>query len=367
MNLKLLKSITRVIGPSRQQLPFLENILIDKDYLYLSNLSTVVRVPHHYMFTDGSGPVCMNAAHFIELIGRIEAPWRMGVDASGDEGKVHFDFPGGAASFKQERAQDFKDKTIIPEMPDDTNKTRYMFDIDGRDIRFMNILKEFTADDELRPVMSCVALDDDSLVASDAHMLYYRKIVRRHEEVVLFKKDVIRLMVLSGGNTFKLYTVGAWYCLISEDMVIFSAIEDKEKDVSLDWYRSGTKYPAWRKVLPECSCSVIIPVREMISALESVTPFASLCSNMVKCVITGSTIQLFGKDDDFDCSMVKSVNIFNPGSHAIEFGMKIKFLVKILKVLADEGYPQVSMAFSDSNHAFLFAGHALIMPMMIND
>jgi DNA polymerase III sliding clamp (beta) subunit (PCNA family) len=347
MKIKTLKSIRSILNPARATLPILECFYIDRDYLYFSNLEIFIRVKHHFPVKEDSQPIVVRSDHFLSRVQHIRAPYFI----SCNEGKITFEHGAQKTVMNCENTNDYPLKYITEEPSDENKRTEYCT-ISAREVSIMNTALAFIADDNLRPVMECVCLSKDYIVASDAHKLYYRKITELTKEDILFDRRAIKLMMLFPGRSYKVSKFKSNYRAESDDVTV--------------WWRSDTQnYPNWKSVITPKEHDVTIPVKETIEAMDSIHFAVNQASGQVIFKIKGNIMELSGSNMDYDISASESVNIIN-SDNEIEFAFKLTFLREILKVLSDEGYAQVKMGFSDNTKSFVFEDQILLMPMMIN-
>ncbi len=352
MNIKKLKSIKSICGSNKMGLPILDCFLVDPQYLYFSRLQFSIRVKHYFPFKEGSPAIVVNANNFIARVSTIKAPYHINSD---DANNVTFTNADTVTKMKGETPSEFPNR-------EPSLDYKSLFTLAWNEICLMNIAKGFTADDELRPVMNAVCVSQDHIVASDAHKLYYRKIYKKSELDILIDKKVVSLMMLSNGSNFEISCYRDNFKAESDDMAIYWK---SAQSVSNNLIDSG-HYPNWKSVIPKTDKQVTIPVNEFINAIKSLS-FATPSSGLLRHEIKGNYLQVFASDMDFEIEASEKINILNPNNIEITYGVKKEFLKEILDIFRNEGRPQITMAFTDSTHAFIFAEMALLMPMMIND
>jgi len=359
MKLKTLKSIKTILNTKRSSLPILDCFFIDPEYLYFTDLQIQVKVKHLFPLKKDSERLVVRADHFIQRMENIKAPFFLNCDTAR---KITFEQPEGTSIMRSEEANDFSQKI-------DNTDPQSIFTLSAHEINIMDIAAQFTADDELRPAMQTVCVGTHFVVASDAHMLYYKKIQINENIEVLFDKKVIKLMMLFPGQSFKISKLKTNLIAESEDITIWWR-SDLNNHIMIDYYNPEAKktgYPNWRSVLPTPQHIVIIPVKETIKALESIWFAVNKATCQIRCNIKGNKLTVFGKDLDYDLLASDSVNIINPDNNEIEYGMKYQFLKRILKCMQDEGYAQISVGYIDCTRAFIFGDQILCMPMMLNE
>jgi hypothetical protein len=353
MNLKTLKAIKNVFGRNSTKLPVLDCFYIDSQFLYFTHLDLSIRVKHFFPFKEGSPAIVIDANNFIARSATIKAPYLINSDV---EQKITFISPDSITKMTGFVPADYPIDFINKEYKD-------LFTLSGSEIRLMNIAKEFTANDDLRPIMNMVCISKDHIVSSDAHKLYYRKIGKKSDIDVLIPQRTIQLMMLAGGASFVISCQGSYFKAESDDMTIYWR---SDQSITNNLVDSG-KYPNWQSVLPKTDKQVIIPVNEFITAIRSVAFALNGASRLLRCEIKEGFLVIEGKDHDFDMYASEKISIINAGNIAMRFGIKADFIKEILKMFKDEGRPQITMGFTDNTHAFIFADAMLLMPMILND
>jgi hypothetical protein len=360
MKIKTLKSIYSILKEKKSYLPILQYFLITKEELSVTNLEILISVKHQYPISDRSQTMCIKGDHFIQRIQNIKAPYFITCDLLN---KIKFQQPETDSFMKGENITDWPDH-LIKEMEQTS-----LFTLTGHEINTLSIAAEFTADDELRPVMAQVCVDKYFVVASDAHKLYYKKTApRAHDIEVLFDKKVISLMMLFPGMSFEIGHTTKNMCAHGDGVNIWWRKSDFNGNLPKNLFGDPVKsrYPTWRGVIPTVSHKVIIPLKETIQALDAIKFAINQASHSVKCNITANKMKLTGADLDFDIEASEKVNIINNEGAELEWGMKFEFLRHILKILFEEGKPQIIMGFIDASRAFVFDDEILLMPMMLN-
>jgi hypothetical protein len=349
MKAKTLKSIRTILHASTP-LPILDCFYIDREFLYFSNLEIFIRVRHKFPVKEGSQPMAVRADHFIRRLEHIRAPYFISCDKIN---RMVFDMPDSDTVMLSQDALNFP--LIITAAPDPlkAETADFICHLSAYEIGIMNIARGFIADDELRPIMAAVCLSKDYIVASDAHMLYYKQIKQLYDGDIMFDSRVIKLMMLFPGLTYSITKFRRNLCA-------------ENKDVSIWWREVDGNYPNWKVVVVDRPHKVIIPVKEVIAALDAISFATNEASHLVRCYIKGDKLRLVSSNLDFDMSASESVTIINTENNEIEFGMKLDFLRKELKILLDEGYYQVEMKFEDTTRSFIFADQLLLMPMAVN-
>jgi hypothetical protein len=139
--------------------------------------------------------------------------------------KVEVVSAGGTSRFPYNDPKDFDFTTLsIPPVIIES-EDKFMFFFGPRMIDAMYIARLYTANDELRPQMCYVVVDNDYIVASDAHKLY-RYSIEPCGKQVLFPVNVIRLFHLLP-DIYRIYQLSAGrYMAVGKDAVIWWQVYD---------------------------------------------------------------------------------------------------------------------------------------------
>jgi DNA polymerase III sliding clamp (beta) subunit (PCNA family) len=345
MKFKTLKSIRTILWSRNHTLPILDCFYIDKEFLVFTDLETTIKIRHHFPVQEESKPFCVDSNWFLKRLESVKSPFILSYDDVKE--KVIFQMPESSSALPALKAEDFPAEV--------TGEIKSLFTLTTFDISKMQIASGFLADDELRPVMSTVCYSGDLICGSDAHMLYYGKIKGVYKSDVMFTKKVIRLMKLFPELDYQVYDLGSKFLKL------------ESPDITIVFRKVDGNYPNFRSVITEHPKKVVIPVKETIDALNSIAFAANEVSHQVRLKMKGSKLTMHTKDLDFSLEASETVNILNPDNHELEFGFKIDFLIRILKVLLNAGYYQADMHFEDPTKNFTFGSQLLLMPMMINE
>jgi DNA polymerase III sliding clamp (beta) subunit (PCNA family) len=344
MKTKTLKSIHRILKQSgRGVLPILDNFMITPTDVIFTDLQTYVKVNHHYPVKES---MIINASQFVRTIERIPAPFTITVNGE----KIFF---AGKTRQTKLSGESVGDYPMLPEAKPDV---ACITTITSDDIEIMKSCLKYTSGNDLRPIMAAICLESDVIVASDAHKLAYipTSVVRLPESRLLFTREVIQLMTLSETESFTISDIGSHLMAASSTMTIW-------------WRKIDGSYPMWRKVIPEESKHITLPLKETMNALNSILPTINDCSNLVKFDIKGDVINLTTQNCDDDSSSQETINIINDDHIELKIGFRHDFVMTILNDLLKTGYFQVSIGFGDASRSAIFENRYLLMPMMLNE
>jgi DNA polymerase III sliding clamp (beta) subunit (PCNA family) len=221
------------------------------------------------------------------------------------------------------------------------------------DVKTIKKAVHYADADELRPIMECIFIDGDYIVATDAHKLLYKK---RHKKR---KGDGHKFLI----NKF-----------------VASLFEDKQHEVFADnkdqwigiwdnlyeyWYvqEQGT-YPQWKAVIPDTSnvpVKIKVKSKDFKEALEAAEPVLPSIPKM-RMHVNQNKFNLYTKDLDFDVSYNTDVPAQCDGE-SITIGINQKFMLQILKT---EKYEQVEIKMFNPDKAMIINDEVLLMPVDID-
>lgn len=226
------------------------------------------------------------------------------------------------------------DYTEVNELPEAINKTLFA-----------------TGQDELRPIMTGVHINNNEVVATDAHKLSkYTLNVDTNLNITIPRKacNIIRQLPechLKFNDTNLEVKYG--------DLIIITRLIDGA-------------YPNYNAVIPKDNPNTLIVDRTLlISTLKRLAVFSNKNTNMVKFSL-GSEIELSSDDIDYNQKAVEKLNAKYNGVQ-MEIGFNGKFL---LDCLNNSNSSEVRIEMSEPNRASLIKGDdsyfSLLMPVMIN-
>lgn len=345
MKIKTLKSLRSILNPKKNTLSILDCFYIDKEFLFFSDLHTFIRIRHHFPVKEDSAPMVIDSSFFVSRMQSIKPPFIISIN---DAGKAVFTTAESSSTLPGTPNGEYPLDHIMKE-----DKGIFLFDLLASDVQKLHIASDFVCVDELRPVMQMVCYSRDNIASSDAHMLYYAKIKEVYDKDVLFSKNVIRLMMLFPGLNYQISRQ-------AKNLVAGS------QDVTIWWRDDEMNYPNFRSVIGKWEKKITLPLKATIDALTAVEFAANQASYQAIFKMKGEKIIISATDIDFELSASETVNIINPEKYEMEFGFKLPFIKKVLKVLLDEGYYQAEVRFEDPTKNFVFQDKLLLMPMMIN-
>ena len=247
-------------------------------------------------------------------------------------------------SFKPYKRLEFQDNLSLDDKPEKFYRLCILDNIS------LNLIKEamkFPGKDELRPVMGCVFVDTNHVVASNS-----MKLIKIPHEIELTETFLIPPDAQKFLKSCK------------HDIQIFQSVE-KIKFVCEDKVfitdRPQVDYPNYNAVIPvnhPYSCT--FDRKELIEAVKKAAVYANQASNLVKMSLNGKGV-ISACDLDFSLDSKFEVGIEN-NTFEGEIGFKSTFLLDCLKA-SKSG--KVTFHFTDPTSCVLI-DNTLLMPMVIN-
>lgn len=222
-------------------------------------------------------------------------------------------------------------------------------------IGFIKKAVNFTAKDELRPIMNHVLVDDKCVVASDSHKMY-RKEIKGDRDVVEDMKFMINKTVIAamGNEEYNMLTDGD-YMMASGDTEDFI------------WKVEGN-YPNYNAVWPtnyESSFEVIR--KKLQESLQYALLQCNKASGMVRFYKSDHNLVIKSEDIDFDKSFESNLSCKNIGND-VSIGIKGEFILYSIDLHKSESsWSRVKIEHSDNTKCVIVNDTVLIMPIMLNN
>lgn len=360
-----LANLTRAQA-SKPVLPILECILFevkDGELTLVANDSELALEAKLPVYDSEDGQVAIGSKQLLAAIKEIsDRPITFDID---DETySVDIDYTSGRYRVVGMNGEEFP-RPLVP-----TGSTGV--DIDSSIIEAgIGMTVGATADDELRPQMNGIYLDDTPtgfvLVASDGHKLckYTRHGTTRGMRSFIMPKKAAKVLqkILKGDfqlhftigeSTFRIENIGGY---------------------TLTGRIVEGRYPNYQSVIPEgYTQSAYFNRMDAIGALRRVGVFADAMSNLVKIQVTDADKMIISAQNlDFSTSAEETINADCRGG-AIAIGAHLGFLSEELGVIKSE---MVEMKYGDPSQAIVILPVQnedteeefiqLLMPMMLKD
>lgn len=207
----------------------------------------------------------------------------------------------------------------------------------------------YTATDELRPVMNGVLMQQDYIVGSNAHILcFYKQETERSSDVIIPKE--IAKYVSGCKSDLDMF--------LSEDKVWLSVKNDNLTIITKQVYG---KYPNWKSVVPQDNPISVTLKRKEFEEVLDVATISAPPTNMIAFTAKDGKVNLKTQNIDFNKSFTKDIDAKLDGE--ISIGFNLLFMLNILKT---EDGDKVEINFSSPERAMIINDSVLLMPMAIN-
>jgi len=239
------------------------------------------------------------------------------------------------------------------------HKKNYVGEIHGEEILLMNKFLGYIAGGDMRPAMNAVYYDSDKMVASDAHVLIWKRDIPKINAFIMFLPQVVKLLNLFPGR----YKIFATEYRSSPTHTPSPVYWLEGERINITFRGIDSNYPTWESVVPqEHKFNVYFDRREMLKATKFLKHYASQGSQLLKMEFGLNRIGLTVSDLDFNHKGNIDVYAENHGK-VPNIGVKLPFLEKVLKDLDSD---LAHMKITDETKALVFNDQILLMPMMIN-
>ena len=331
-----IKAIARIVT-RKTKLAILENVQIEAGYIFASNLDIFVKLalPDNSLNTG----YCLNfaelkkASEMFENINYLE----------NEEGKVIFEADGAKVKYSHAETNDiFK--------PIET-AYKLAFEI-GPDMAKLETACKFVSKDELRPQMCYIAINNNHIVSTNAHFLYFDEIYFKQHGPdmadILISPQVIKIIK-------DINTIG-WTVYESEKYLKFT------DGINTIWQRPETNnFPNWQSILPQNhETAITANKKELINEVKKAANFNSIKTIAIN---ANGTLKVEAKDEDINTEYSKELKEYSKDGPDIKIGFNADYLNAILPELETE---TIHFKLSGNNRAAIINNKFLLMPIIIN-
>lgn len=233
----------------------------------------------------------------------------------------------------------------FPETPVVENSEENLY-IDETHISKLKKAVNFCSNDELRPEMCGVYLDETGYVVStDSHILYNSKC-----DPVFGKSSIINKKLIS---------------LLDSDLYIVEQdqqyISFKDENITIISRKIEGNYPNWKAVIPQSfNTALTTSKKDLLDTLDLALLSCNQSSFLCKFDISDK-LTISSQDIDYSKSYKNTIKS-NISGNNIEIGFSVKNLIKCLKSVDED---KITMQFVDPSRAAIINNEYLIMPMIL--
>lgn len=306
--------------------------------------------------SEGDCQFCVPLASFMSYVKLIAGDK---VDIIYSDNTIEVKHAKGSIEFPVQSADEFPVVSPDKESEDTIVDAAHIYN-------FINEGQRFTANDELRPIMSgvyiyqegqnigCCASDGNSLFTNEEHSDFeynYNFVIGRNAFKTICE-------AISDKEQIKMRIGTTNVMLITEDCSVISRLQEG-------------RYPNFRSVIPKNNdIEIKLNCKELINAVNRCAIAANRSTNLVKLYIDGFTLEISCEDIDFNTKSKETIII--EGTQKARIGFNYGKLMNILSSIITDN---VVISMKNESSAAIFRNDAsdydhriyLLMPMLLND
>jgi DNA polymerase-3 subunit beta len=232
---------------------------------------------------------------------------------------------------------------------------------------WLNIAKNFVANDELRPVMNGMYIyvknNEMGVCATDAHKLYTDSC--KYED----SADLGEISAILSSRAF-----APLMNIINDAPTVVMSLDAKNisfvtEDSKISCRIIEGNYPNFNAVIPvgQENCTYA-NTKDLRNAISRVSLFSNATTTLTKLTINENNMVVSGQDIDFSKKAEETLNVTHT-SDAIEIGVKGEFMVTCLNACASD---KIRLEMSNPTRPIVFKEDdndrktILLMPMLVN-
>lgn len=224
-----------------------------------------------------------------------------------------------------------------------------------QDLEHIKIASKFVSDDDLRPVMKYVWLDNNHIVSTDGHRLYFKHLAGLDKE---FSTSIHPIAI----KIMDLYPE-PWSLYSEADSHYITIIN--EDGVCISFKKLDDRFVKWQGILPKQENQpevYTISKCEIISAIKKGGKFANQSSREMKIEFSSDTSKVNFSDIDLGKSYQTEILSRQLKGEGLEIGFNYNFFSECVAHM--EG--NITLEMSTSTRAAVINGEMLLMPVMLN-
>lgn len=330
-NLKnTIKAISKIVN-KKNRLPILQNVQIEDNFIYAANENIFLKLalPDDSLNTGYN----LNFAEFKKASEMFE-----NINYLGNEGnKVTFEADGAKVKYNIYTLNSaFKTK-------EDNYTPSYRI---GPDLPKLETALKFVSKDDLRPNVQHIAINNNHIISTNCHYLYFEPVFFETEANILIKPEVIKVISDIKTSNWVIYEGKEYLQFTDGQNVIWQTIEK-------------SNYPNWQTILPQSHKTEITANRkELINEVKKAANFNSI--NLISLNANGS-LKVQAKDEDKEYS--KQLKEYSKTGEDIEIGFNSGYLNDILTEIETE---TINIQLTETTKAAIINHKFLLMPAKLS-
>ncbi len=233
-------------------------------------------------------------------------------------------------------------------MPTEDKEPERLGKISGKTIDAIKSAVHFVCKDELRPPMRGVYLDEENVVATDAHRLAFLKKDKRHVSDLIIPNDAVSCIT---EDSYTVYRIG--------DRILLKGKEEHIYFREIDY-----RFPNWKNVVSDKSrATAHVRVDDLKQAAKDGLAVIDKTSKAAAFIFEAGGLEIIIPDEDKKHSIMKQ-EIFMGWAVAPEtrfvIGLNLQNLMTVLNQIEE---PVVEIRLDKENSAVYFNDRFLVMPV----
>jgi DNA polymerase III sliding clamp (beta) subunit (PCNA family) len=323
--------------------PIVDNLLFNDGTVEFTNLDIHV-ILNNFALRHTKEKFLVNCLDLVHILQLVTEPitWTTEIKKGSQDGKLFLMNRAKTLVLPVQKQGDFP----APDLVDFKKLGELRYDTILQAVRAI----KYTSDDELRPIMNCVYIDKERVVASDAHMLTYEEHSSPIETPILMNRVALRILG-ELGHSVEVFQ--------SKNNIVY-----QNDEFTVIHRAESQKYPHYLSVIPKEYHTIVKFDRlTMLEQFKMLKQVANRSTGTVKFDFWRDKDLICLSPDDLDTgiSFDSKIPAFYEGEDPEEMGFKIKFLEQILTESKDR---LVIMKLEDPIRAAIINDTKLVMPVI---
>ena len=332
-----LKKVVSKIG-TKNSLEVLNTVKLDNNKITVSNLETTVILETNI---NGSGLIDSN--DFCQVLTLLKD-----FDTEQKENSIDF--------FTKKETITLQNSINISEFPKETIEPVKDFGkLENSDIAKIKVAVKFTGNDDLRPVMKHVFIDNNGICATDAHRMYFNSSngLFLSENSLLIPKDVIYILDTLNITNISIFESDKYirFCFIGGEII---------------FYKWDGKFPNYKAVIPESHNTIIsIDKKQLKETVKKALMFTNKTTNAIKIdynINNGvNKTKISSNDVDFGKQYDCILDSVSTGID-VTFGLNGKFLMEFINSIDSD---VIDFKILEPTRGVILNNNFLLMPIKL--
>lgn len=240
---------------------------------------------------------------------------------------------------------------------DDTAKITECGSLFNGDLKAVQTALQFATNDQLRPALMHVLVNEQQIASTDGNTLFYKKVNNPFTKGVLIDRVSIKAMdVIDGVFDFSEH---------DENLII----ENKANGIKVFQRVCTEIFPDYNSVIPvfkegfQPTCITSIDTKTFIKSIDSVKEYANKSTMQIKATFDKITT-LYSEDFDLEHECSVSVNTVSHSGEFMIIGFSAKKMLKILNTIEAKN---ITLTLIAPNKCMLINDVYLLMPVMLTE